>query len=379
MLSGGALRLTQLYAVSPGTRAVVATTSDRGLEAAASWRTPGSRSSRSPTCATTPSRGAASSKPRDRGARTATRSSRRRAASRSSARRARADRRRGALGREDVRVRSRRGLGRVRAGDVAAAPGRCPQPTTTPRGAASCSTSCRRTCPPPATVAGFEGADAIARSGERAGLSAAGAPAGEASDGSEPTPTHRAPGRGAATGCRRGPRQVLRVPVRGRNRQGHQAERRGGLRLDRAVQAVHDRDDGSVPGPHVPAPGDPADGRGDRAEPRAGRYDDRAPAVGVGADGGARGPAVRARQALLDPRAPPRARREHQVGGRLAARVRLRRPAGRGARGAPGRGADRRLDARQAARPRTRRRRVPRPPVSRTASATSSPAGSATA
>ena len=34
MLSGGALRLTQLYAVSPGTRAVLATTSDRGLEAA---------------------------------------------------------------------------------------------------------------------------------------------------------------------------------------------------------------------------------------------------------------------------------------------------------------------------------------------------------
>jgi sarcosine oxidase subunit alpha len=35
MLSGGALRLTQLYAVRPGTRAVVATTSDRGLRAAA--------------------------------------------------------------------------------------------------------------------------------------------------------------------------------------------------------------------------------------------------------------------------------------------------------------------------------------------------------
>jgi sarcosine oxidase subunit alpha len=35
MLSGGALRLTELYAVSPGSRAVVATTSDRGLEAAA--------------------------------------------------------------------------------------------------------------------------------------------------------------------------------------------------------------------------------------------------------------------------------------------------------------------------------------------------------
>ncbi len=35
MLSGGALRLAQLYAVRPGTRAVVASTSDRGLEAAA--------------------------------------------------------------------------------------------------------------------------------------------------------------------------------------------------------------------------------------------------------------------------------------------------------------------------------------------------------
>jgi sarcosine oxidase, subunit alpha len=35
MLSGGALRLTERYAVSPGARAVVATTSDRGLEAAA--------------------------------------------------------------------------------------------------------------------------------------------------------------------------------------------------------------------------------------------------------------------------------------------------------------------------------------------------------
>jgi sarcosine oxidase, subunit alpha len=34
MLSGGALRLLRLYSVSPGTRAVLATTSDRGLEAA---------------------------------------------------------------------------------------------------------------------------------------------------------------------------------------------------------------------------------------------------------------------------------------------------------------------------------------------------------
>ena len=36
--------------------------------------------------------------------------------------------------------------------------------------------------------------------------------------------------------------------------------RRGGLRLDRAVQAIHDGHDGSMPGPHVPAAVDPADG-----------------------------------------------------------------------------------------------------------------------
>src|SRR5262249_39858968 len=35
MLSGGAVRLVDRYAVSPGTRAVIAPTSDRGLDAAA--------------------------------------------------------------------------------------------------------------------------------------------------------------------------------------------------------------------------------------------------------------------------------------------------------------------------------------------------------
>src|SRR6202012_550135 len=38
MLSGGALRLAQTYAVAPGRRAVIATTSDRGLRAAAQLR-----------------------------------------------------------------------------------------------------------------------------------------------------------------------------------------------------------------------------------------------------------------------------------------------------------------------------------------------------
>jgi sarcosine oxidase subunit alpha len=41
MLAGGARRLTSLYAVSPGRRAVIATTSDRGLEAAVALRDTG--------------------------------------------------------------------------------------------------------------------------------------------------------------------------------------------------------------------------------------------------------------------------------------------------------------------------------------------------
>ena len=50
-----------------------------------------------------------------------------------------------------------------------------------------------------------------------------------------------------------------------------------------------------------------------------------------------------------------------EVGGRLAPRLRLRRPRGRGARGARERRRDRRLDARQAARARRRRGRAARP------------------
>ena len=41
MLTGGALRLAEKYAVSPGRRAVIATTSDRGLIAAQALRTTG--------------------------------------------------------------------------------------------------------------------------------------------------------------------------------------------------------------------------------------------------------------------------------------------------------------------------------------------------
>ena len=86
-----------------------------------------------------------------------------------------------------------------------------------------------------------------------------------------------------------------------------------------------------------------------------------APALARGADGRARRAAVRAGEAQLDPRAPPRARRERDVGGRLAPRLRLRRPEGRGDGGAQGGRADRRLHARQADRARAGRGRVPRP------------------
>ena len=65
---------------------------------------------------------------------------------------------------------------------------------------------------------------------------------------------------------------------------------------------------------------------------RRGRHDHGAAAVGQRADGRARGPPVRAREALVDPRPPARAEGDRQVGGRLAPRLRLRRPGGRGAR-----------------------------------------------
>ena len=70
---------------------------------------------------------------------------------------------------------------------------------------------------------------------------------------------------------------------------------------------------------------------------------------------------------------------DRQVGRRLAPRLRLRRPAGRGAGRPPRRRADRRLDAGQAAGPRPRRGRVPRPPVPQPLLEPRSRAGSATA
>ena len=66
-------------------------------------------------------------------------------------------------------------------------------------------------------------------------------------------PTSRSPRpRSAASAASASPACARTSP------QGHQAQHRRGLRLDRALQALHDRDDGPVPGPHVPAARDPA-------------------------------------------------------------------------------------------------------------------------
>ena len=64
-------------------------------------------------------------------------------------------------------------------------------------------------------------------------------------------------GEGLERGCRRagvrGPRQVLRLRVRGRHDEGRQARDRRGVRLDRALEALHDGDDGPLPGQALPA------------------------------------------------------------------------------------------------------------------------------
>ena len=203
------------------------------------------------------------------------------------------------------------------------------------------------------------------RSGQRAGAQAAHALGlGEA-----PPPragrrgrAPRARGRAARRGRRRA-REVLRLPVRGRHGQGHPPQRRGGLRLDRALQALHDGDHGPLPGAHVPAARGAAHGPGDRAGPPERRHHHRAPAVVGGPARRAGRPPDRARQALGHPSPPPRARRPRHVGRRLAPRLRLRRPAGRGAGRPRERRAHRRLHAGQAHRARPRGRRLPRSPL----------------
>ena len=92
-----------------------------------------------------------------------------------------------------------------------------------------------------------------------------------------------------------------------------------GLRLDRAGEALHDGDDGPVPGQALPPPLDPAlcarerDGRG------GDRNDDRAAALGARRARPARRPPARARQADVDAPPPQGSGRDDDVDGRLAA------------------------------------------------------------
>ena len=74
----------------------------------------------------------------------------------------------------------------------------------------------------------------------------------------------------------------LRLRLRGRDDEGRRPRGRRGVRLDRALEAVHDRDDGAVPGEAVPARVDPALRARDGRERGGGRDDDGAAAVGAG-------------------------------------------------------------------------------------------------
>ena len=337
MLSGGAVRLAALYGLSPGSRAVVATVDDRGLEAAVALLDAGVElaavadlrehgSSDAARAADAPRRAACCAARRCSRPRAARRSSGSRSARPAPARAARAS------------TRSPATCSWCPA--AARRPRRC-----SPQSGARTGYDERRGCfalaelPEGVHAAGEVAGSGRARRGRalrrrggrrgrpRARLRRRVLARARGGRARRPWSTaRRARRRRAAGGHERAARQVLRLPVRGRDREGHPPERGGGLRLDRALQALHDHDDGALPGPHVPAARGAADGRGDRAEPGRGGHHHRPAAVARGADGRAGRAAVRARQALVDARAPPRARRQRAVGGRLAARLRLRRP-----------------------------------------------------
>ncbi len=94
-------------------------------------------------------------------------------------------------------------------------------------------------------------------------------------------------GGAAGGGARRpGPRQVLRLPLRGRHHRRHRLLDRRGIRLAGAAEAVHDGDDGPLPGADVPARLDPQDGRAQGRAPRRGRADHRPATVVEHPDGG---------------------------------------------------------------------------------------------
>ena len=167
--------------------------------------------------------------------------------------------------------------------------------------------------------------------------------------------------------CRRRPRlhgrEVVRLLLRGPDGEGPEVRDRRGLRLDRALEAVHDRDDGALPGPPVPRQLDPRLREGDRARRERDRHDDRPPAAHARSPwgcspGGRRSPSSGPRSTTSTRRSAARMmwtgawKRPHSYGPDRGRRGTPRPPRGR---------PDRRLDARQAPRHRPAGRRVPRP------------------
>ena len=147
--------------------------------------------------------------------------------------------------------------------------------------------------------------------------------------------------------------------------EGLEVRDRGGVRLDRAGEALHDGDDGAVSGEALPAERDPRlreRESGRRADDRA---DDRPSPVDARLDGPACGASARAGKAHVDAPPPQGHGRADLLDRGLAASslVHGRLPGG-GAAG-PRVGRDhRRLDPRQDPRQGAGRGRVPRPPLS---------------
>ena len=86
-------------------------------------------------------------------------------------------------------------------------------------------------------------------------------------------------------GARPPRREVLRLLLRGPDDEGPEVRDRRGLRLDRALEALHDRDDGALPGPPLPRQLDPRLREGERRRREHDRHDDRETALRAGVDG----------------------------------------------------------------------------------------------
>ena len=119
-------------------------------------------------------------------------------------------------------------------------------------------------------------------------------------------------------------RQVLRLLLRGPDDEGPEVRDRRGLRLDRALEALHDGDDGAVPGPALPHELDPRLRQDDRDRREHDRHHHRPAAVHADLDGPARRPAAGAAQAHLAAPPPQGHGRHDDVDGRLAAAALLR-------------------------------------------------------